>query len=205
MMPAKRPDNQRPDRRQRSEEIFPRQERPAAARHGAGQGGGRREFHDQRGRVPGHGGRVGLRQDDRRPDDLAPDRADRGQRALRRRGHCKAERATLKAMRRNMQIIFQDPYSSLDPRVPIGESIGEGLLIHGMTDKKERNQTVLDMLRKVGMEDYHQRALSPRVLRRPAAAHRHRARAGAAAQVHRLRRAGRARWMFRSSRRCSTC
>ncbi len=67
-----------------------------------------------------------------------------------------AKGAALKALRRNMQIIFQDPYSSLDPRVPIGESIGEGLLIHGMKDKKERNQVVLDMLRKVGMEVYHQ-------------------------------------------------
>src|SRR5512136_1815521 len=55
-----------------------------------------------------------------------------------------ADRKTLKQMRRNMQIIFQDPYSSLDPRVPIGESIGEGLLIHGMTDKKASNQAVLD-------------------------------------------------------------
>jgi peptide/nickel transport system ATP-binding protein/oligopeptide transport system ATP-binding protein len=68
----------------------------------------------------------------------------------------KTERAALKALRRNMQIIFQDPYSSLDPRVPIGESIGEGLLIHGMRDKKARNQAVLDMLRKVGLEVYHQ-------------------------------------------------
>jgi len=62
----------------------------------------------------------------------------------------------LKALRRNMQIIFQDPYSSLDPRVPIGESIGEGLLIHGLADKKQRNVLVLDMLQKVGMEVYHQ-------------------------------------------------
>jgi oligopeptide/dipeptide ABC transporter ATP-binding protein len=68
----------------------------------------------------------------------------------------KAERAALKTLRRNMQIIFQDPYSSLDPRVPIGESIGEGLLIHGIQNKKEREATVLDMLRKVGLEVYHQ-------------------------------------------------
>jgi len=62
----------------------------------------------------------------------------------------------LKSLRRNMQIIFQDPYSSLDPRVPIGESIGEGLLIHGMSSTKERNVVVLDILQKVGMEVYHQ-------------------------------------------------
>ncbi len=68
-----------------------------------------------------------------------------------------ADSKTLKAMRRNMQIIFQDPYSSLDPRVPIGESISEGLLIHGMKDSRERNAIVVDMLRKVGMEEYHSR------------------------------------------------
>ena len=69
----------------------------------------------------------------------------------------KADAKTLKAMRRNMQIIFQDPYSSLDPRVPIGESISEGLLIHGMKDSRERNAIVVDMLKKVGMEEYHSR------------------------------------------------
>ncbi len=63
----------------------------------------------------------------------------------------------LKAMRRNLQIIFQDPYSSLDPRMPIGESVGEGLLVHGMRDSKKRNEIVLEMLKKVGLEDYHAR------------------------------------------------
>lgn len=67
----------------------------------------------------------------------------------------RADARTLKQMRRNMQIVFQDPYSSLDPRVPIGESIAEGLLIHGMKDKNERNAIVLEMLRKVGLEEYH--------------------------------------------------
>jgi peptide/nickel transport system ATP-binding protein len=67
----------------------------------------------------------------------------------------KADAKTMQPMRRNMQIVFQDPYSSLDPRVPIGESIGEGLLIHGMKNKDERNRIVLDMLRKVGLETYH--------------------------------------------------
>jgi peptide/nickel transport system ATP-binding protein/oligopeptide transport system ATP-binding protein len=63
----------------------------------------------------------------------------------------------LKAMRRNMQIIFQDPYASLDPRTPIGDSIGEGLKIHNIGRPKERFDTVIQMLRKVGLEDYHAR------------------------------------------------
>ena len=63
----------------------------------------------------------------------------------------------LKAMRRNMQIIFQDPYSSLDPRMPVGESVGEGLRIHGIGTAAERRAVVQDMLRKVGLEEYHAR------------------------------------------------
>jgi len=63
----------------------------------------------------------------------------------------------LKGLRRDMQIIFQDPYSSLDPRMPVGESVGEGLLVHGMRDAKKRNEIVIEMLRKVGLEDYHAR------------------------------------------------
>jgi ABC-type oligopeptide transport system ATPase subunit len=59
----------------------------------------------------------------------------------------------LKDMRRNMQIIFQDPYASLDPRMPIGESIGEGLRIHHVGTPRERFEIVIEMLRKVGMED----------------------------------------------------
>ncbi|PKN93650.1 MAG: peptide ABC transporter substrate-binding protein [Chloroflexi bacterium HGW-Chloroflexi-6] len=65
--------------------------------------------------------------------------------------------AELKAMRRNMQIIFQDPYASLNPRMPIGESVMEGLHIHRIGTHKERYQIMLDMLKKVGLEDYHAR------------------------------------------------
>jgi peptide/nickel transport system ATP-binding protein/oligopeptide transport system ATP-binding protein len=61
----------------------------------------------------------------------------------------------LKNMRRNMQIIFQDPYSSLDPRMTIGESVGEGLKIHGIGTATERHELVIDTLKKVGLEDYH--------------------------------------------------
>jgi oligopeptide/dipeptide ABC transporter ATP-binding protein len=63
----------------------------------------------------------------------------------------------LKTLRRDMQIIFQDPYSSLDPRMPIGESVGEGLRIHGIGKPKEQRQIVIDTLKKVGLEEYHAR------------------------------------------------
>lgn len=64
---------------------------------------------------------------------------------------------SLKEMRRNMQIIFQDPYASLDPRMPIGESVMEGLNIHNIGTHQERFTLMLDTLKKVGLEEYHSR------------------------------------------------
>src|SRR5512140_2987428 len=66
-----------------------------------------------------------------------------------------AKGSDLKNLRREMQIIFQDPYSSLDPRTPVGDSIGEGLLVHGLKSARERYRQVLEIMRKVGLEDYH--------------------------------------------------
>jgi peptide/nickel transport system ATP-binding protein/oligopeptide transport system ATP-binding protein len=63
----------------------------------------------------------------------------------------------LKAMRRNMQIIFQDPYASLDPRIPVGQSIAEGLQIHRIGSRRERDEAVINTLRAVGLEEYHSR------------------------------------------------
>ena len=63
----------------------------------------------------------------------------------------------LKAIRRDMQIIFQDPYASLDPRLPIGESVLEGLNIHKIGSPRERFDLMVDTLKKVGLEDYHAR------------------------------------------------
>jgi peptide/nickel transport system ATP-binding protein/oligopeptide transport system ATP-binding protein len=57
----------------------------------------------------------------------------------------------MKARRRDMQIIFQDPYSSLNPRMPVGDIIGEGLRVHGMKDRKEREKTVQYFLSVVGL------------------------------------------------------
>ena len=63
----------------------------------------------------------------------------------------------LKEVRRDMQIIFQDPYASLDPRVPIGESVMEGLHIHRIGTPKERMDIMMETLKKVGLEEYHAR------------------------------------------------
>jgi len=59
-------------------------------------------------------------------------------------------------LRRNMQIIFQDPYSSLNPRITIGEAIKEPMTFHNILDSsKERKEKVYDLLKKVGMEEKH--------------------------------------------------
>lgn len=63
----------------------------------------------------------------------------------------------LKPLRRDMQIIFQDPYASLNPRIPIGEAVMEGLHIHKIGKPKERWEVALNMLKKVGLEEYHAR------------------------------------------------
>ena len=60
-------------------------------------------------------------------------------------------------LRRNMQIIFQDPFSSLDPRLPVGESIAEGLKIHTDLSGQERYDIVVEMLARVGMRADHAR------------------------------------------------
>ena len=61
----------------------------------------------------------------------------------------------LKQARKDMQIIFQDPFSSLDPRVPIGDSIEEGLAIHGIGDRVERHDRVQKVLQEVGLYPEH--------------------------------------------------
>lgn len=66
-----------------------------------------------------------------------------------------ANASRLKQLRKDMQIVFQDPYSSLDPRLPVGESIAEGLVIHGIGNAKERNEKVQAILAKVGLNPYH--------------------------------------------------
>ena len=61
----------------------------------------------------------------------------------------------LKPFRKRVQIIFQDPFTSLDPRAQIGESIAEGLRLHGVGDKDERHERVTEMLETVGLKGAH--------------------------------------------------
>ena len=66
-----------------------------------------------------------------------------------------AGKDAMKKVRQNMQVVFQDPYASLNPRMSVGELVGEGPLVHGMTDKKEREALVRDMLGRVGLNQTH--------------------------------------------------
>jgi len=60
-------------------------------------------------------------------------------------------RGTLQGLRRNIQFIFQDPFASLDPRLTVGFTIMEPLLVHGIASGKEAQQRVEWLLRKVGL------------------------------------------------------
>ena len=60
--------------------------------------------------------------------------------------------AALRARRRDMQLIFQDPYASLDPRLTVGTIIAEPLAIHGVGDRRERRVRVAGLLQTVGLE-----------------------------------------------------
>ena len=62
-----------------------------------------------------------------------------------------------RALRKKMQIIFQDPFSSLNPRKPVASIVGEPLLIHGMKNRRERDARVLELLRVVGLRQEHMR------------------------------------------------
>lgn len=58
-------------------------------------------------------------------------------------------------LRREMQIIFQDPYASLNPRLTVGEAIGEPLVAHGMAKRAQAKERVLELLRVVGLAPFH--------------------------------------------------
>jgi len=61
----------------------------------------------------------------------------------------------IRKLRPRMQIVFQDPFSSLNPRIKIGEAIGEALLDHGLIDRKDLKDRVIETLKICGLAEYH--------------------------------------------------
>jgi oligopeptide/dipeptide ABC transporter ATP-binding protein len=60
-----------------------------------------------------------------------------------------------RALRRRMQMVFQDPYSSLDPRRTVGSQVEDGLAIHDIVPKDKRRERVVELLGRVGLEPHH--------------------------------------------------
>ncbi|MGD8946180.1 MAG: dipeptide ABC transporter ATP-binding protein [Desulfobacterales bacterium] len=67
------------------------------------------------------------------------------------------DKKQLQALRQNMQIIFQDPFSSLNPRKTVSHIVGEPLSVHGTKSRKQRDERVLELLRVVGLRKEHMR------------------------------------------------
>ncbi len=67
----------------------------------------------------------------------------------------KANREEMHQLRRKMQIVFQDPYSSLDPRMSVKEIVGEGLVIHRLARGQEKTERVAELLEMVGLGPEH--------------------------------------------------
>src|SRR5262249_61334348 len=63
----------------------------------------------------------------------------------------------LRALRREMQMIFQDPFTSLNPRMTLLDLVGEPLLVHGMKSRREREDRVADLLRRGGLRPEYMR------------------------------------------------
>jgi peptide/nickel transport system ATP-binding protein/oligopeptide transport system ATP-binding protein len=61
--------------------------------------------------------------------------------------------AELRAERRNIQMVFQDPFASLNPRMKVGEIVGEGLLIHQLGSADEQRAKVVQILKRVGLTE----------------------------------------------------
>jgi len=66
-----------------------------------------------------------------------------------------ADKAELRRMRREMQIVFQDPYASLNPRMTVASIIAEPLLVHGIGDTADRIERVKELLKVVGLNPEH--------------------------------------------------
>ena len=68
---------------------------------------------------------------------------------------CKLSDKEFRPLRKDIQMVFQDTLSALNPRQRIGDSLSETLKIHGMTDNKKRREAVVEILKKVGLSEEH--------------------------------------------------
>jgi len=82
-------------------------------------------------------------------------KADRGEVIFEGRDILKLVRKDMQVVRRSMQIIFQDPYASLNPRMSVGAIIMEPMIIHGVGNREERLQRAEELLERVGLQPEH--------------------------------------------------
>ncbi len=110
---------------------------------------------------------------------------------LRRHGHHSlGTRAELRALRREIQIVFQDPFESLNARHSVGRILEEPFIVHRLGTAAERRRWVVGAARDGRFVERRRATLSARIFRRAAAAHRHCASNRAAPEADRLRRSG---------------
>ena len=114
-------------------------------------------------------------------------------------------RRSLRPVRRQMQMIFQDPYASLNPRKRVGQIIGEPMELHGLASGRDVDERVQDLLDRVGLQPRARQPLPARVLRRSAPADRHRQGPRAAARSSSSPTSPSPRWTSPCRRRSSTC
>jgi oligopeptide/dipeptide ABC transporter ATP-binding protein len=100
-------------------------------------------------------GESGCRQVDGRPHILRLIEPTAGEIRINGHRHHASLQGRAAPYRRQMQIIFQDPFSSLDPRMSAGDIVGEPLRVHGVGNAKERRARVADIFKRVGLRAEH--------------------------------------------------
>ena len=140
-------------RHQGRQEVLPRARGlPAQAQAGARRQ--RRHHRHQARRDAGPGRRIGLREIHARPPGAAARRPDRRRDPFEGVDLARLDRGGMIAVRKKMQVIFQDPYSSLNPRMTVGQIIAEPIRVHGILPKPQIPERVAELLQVVGLFPY---------------------------------------------------